>query len=536
MYRKALKPTLVATSILIVGIVFLHDMCSYAQQDGNGAQRKRGDITFGAEEPPIKESAPEIEAFSNVFVKVADAVVPSVVSVIPTKVDTVLFYRNPFYRFFDGEEGQGQGNNPFDFFFGPPQQGQGEAPVQKRERRQQGLGSGVIVSKEGYILTNYHVIAGATEIEVRLDDGRTFDAEITGSDSLSDVAVVKITDDIPKDLPVAYLGDSDELKAGNWVVAIGNPFSLTSTVTSGIVSALGRQIGDLTMYQNFIQTDAAINPGNSGGALVNIQGELVGINTIIYSQTGGFMGIGFAIPINMAQRVMEDLIFEGKVTRGWIGVTIQQVTPAVKQALGLETNNGVLISDVMENQPADKAGIRRGDVIVSINNSNVEGPNDLRNVVASIRPGTTVPVELIREGKRMKVDLTVAERTPQVINQDKPEQQPGDSPQPERGEVDTKTGIAVTNITPQNRRQYNLPQNITGAIITKIDPKAIDTRAGLRPGDVIKQAKVKGSNTQKIESAQDFRQFANTLKPGQSVLLLVERNRNTFYVAFDVGE
>ncbi|MCP4711199.1 MAG: trypsin-like serine protease, partial [Planctomycetes bacterium] len=259
------------------------------------------------------------------------------------------------------------GGSPFDEFFGNPRrrQQQPQQPQKRQEeRRTSGVGSGVIVSKDGYILTNYHVVGEADEITIETYDEREFEAEIIGVDSLSDVAVIKIKEKV-NDLPVAYLGDSKNLRPGDWVMAVGNPFNLSSTVTTGIVSALGRQTAGITMYQNFIQTDAAINPGNSGGALVNIEGELIGINTMIFTRSGGYMGIGFAIPINMAKTIMEQLIYKGQVSRGWLGVQIGDIDHNMKDALGLKNRKGVLINDVFDGQPAKKAGIKIGDVILS---------------------------------------------------------------------------------------------------------------------------------------------------------------------------
>lgn len=288
----------------------------------------------GNSQTPVPASPPAVSGpiakaigsdnFKTIFADIAAKITPSVVSVILTKIDTVAYSQNPFYNFFNDSSM----DNPFQFFFGAPQQqpqnkrGPG---VEKREFRQQGLGSGVIVSEDGYILTNYHVVSGASEIQVKLSDDRAYEAKIVGTDSLSDVAVIKIKEKVHH-LPVAELGDASQLRPGDWVLAIGNPFSLTSTVTLGIVSALGREVGNPNLYQNYIQTDAAINPGNSGGALVNIDGKVIGINAMIYTQTGGFMGIGFAIPINMAQKVMDDIIHKGKVTRGWMAFLFRTST------------------------------------------------------------------------------------------------------------------------------------------------------------------------------------------------------------------
>ncbi|MBD3243942.1 MAG: Do family serine endopeptidase [Chitinivibrionales bacterium] len=488
-------------------------------QEQDTARPERGSVEFGAEGLPVEWDEQDIAPFRDVYVRIAEAVIPSVVSIIPTRIDTVLFFRNPFYRFF--------GENFPDFFFGP----EDGPPVERRERRVQGLGSGVIVSEQGYILTNYHVVQGARDIEVRLANDRVFQARIVGTDSLSDVAVIKIQGEIPDDLPVAYLGDSDTIRAGDWVAAVGNPFSLTSTVTSGIISALGREIGDMTLYQNFIQTDAAINPGNSGGPLVDIRGAVIGINTLIFSQTGGFMGIGFAIPINMARRVMADLIYEGRVVRGWIGVTIQELTPEARRALGIEARQGALVADVVAGQPAARAGVEAGDVIVAIADQEITDVNALRNIVASLRPGEQVPVTIVRDGERRQLTIEIAERTREAVEETQRREQ---APRPERGSVRNALGIGVEPLTSSLRRQLNLPRGVTGVVVREISPKITDARAKLRPGDVITRATAEGMDWMNIESERDFEQFVDRLEPEMSVLLQVRRGDTTFFLPFDV--
>jgi serine protease Do len=470
-----------------------------------------------------------LQGFATVFADVAEKVVPTVVSVIPTKIDTVVFTNNPFYQFFN--DPFFGGGNPFeDFFGGPPQrrgpQGRHQEP-QRQERRSQGLGSGVIVSRDGYILTNYHVVAGADEIEIKTADGRGFDAFVVGADSLSDVAVVKIKENV-SNLPVAYLGDSDLLRPGDWAVAIGNPFSLTSSVTMGIISAIGRSTpnpaGGAAQYQNYIQTDAAINPGNSGGALVNIKGELVGINTMIYTQTGGNMGIGFAVPINMARRIMEDLIFEGKVNRGWLGVSIQELDRATREAFGLPAETkGVLIGDVFKGQPADKAGIKRGDVVQSIDGKPTENANALRNLVAAIYPGKTVPVALLRNGKRLTVQIKVASRD----ESEGAAQGGAQSAQPQ--ENGRFMGMTVDAVTPEQRERLNLPQSVKGVAVTRVEPGSQAAQEGLRAGDIIMEI-----NRKAMTSVKDFSTHTAGFKAGDSVLLLVYRSGSTFYMAVKV--
>lgn len=501
-------PTKFAAALFLVLIILNTNDCTYGRS--NDIRPKKGSVAIGAKTRPITIDTVKIEAFRDIFVRVAQSVVPSVVAVIPTKVDS-------------------QSSSP-----GPmPNSYENSSSSSDHNRRVQALGSGVIVTSSGYILTNYHVISGAEEIDISLSDGRIFKAAVAGTDSLSDVAVLKIKGKIPSDLPVAYLGNSDHLKPGDWVAAIGNPFSLRSTITQGIISALEREIGEVAMYQNFIQTDAAINPGNSGGALVNIYGEVIGINSLIYSQDGGFMGIGFAIPINMAKRVMEDLIYEGRVVRGWIGLSIQELTNETSRALGIQNVNGVLVSNVYENQPASLAGIKRGDIIISLNNQTVKNGNDLRNIVAAIKPGTSVPVTVIRQGKRLDLELTVIERTPEALQNTNTAQASPNYGQPRHDGTRTNVGIAITDLNEEIRGQYKIPVDETGVVVTNIDPILGDARAKLLPGDLITQIKVQDRKPRHIPNVQSFIDIAQNLSIGQSVLLLVKRSNTSFYVPFE---
>ena len=466
--------------------------------------------------------------FKTIFADIAAKITPSVVSVILTKIDTVTYAQNPFYNFFNDSSM----DNPFQFFFGTPQQrpNQRGPGVEKREYRQQGLGSGVIVSEDGYILTNYHVVSGASEIKVKLSNDRTFEAKVVGTDSLSDVAVIRIKEKV-NHLPVAELGDASQLRPGDWALAIGNPFSLTSTVTLGIISALGREVGNPNLYQNYIQTDAAINPGNSGGALVNIDGKVIGINTMIYTETGGFMGIGFAIPINMAQKVMNDIIHSGKVTRGWIGVSIQNINDATREALGLKDLKGVLVADVYKGQPADDAGIRRGDVILSIGGKDVNNANQLRNSVADLAPGKTVPVVIIRNGREQTLSVKPRERNEKEIaalgsgSTGKGENAPA-------VEKEKRLGFSVANLTDELRKKFGIRENVHGVVIEHVDQMLPDARAGLREGDVIDQVKAKNSDFQTVATVKDFDAVVKHLKSGDSIMLLVTRGGATFYIAF----
>jgi serine protease Do len=524
--RARLKPvipiSIAVTALLALGLI-IQNSCSFAESK----RPDKGSITFGAEKKPDVKLG-QFEAFKTVIADIADKVVPTVVSVIPTKIDTVTFSSNPFYQFF----GDPFGGGAEDFFGQPQPQQRGRRPspppVEKREYRQQGLGSGVIVSKDGYILTNYHVVAGANEIEVKTTDKKSYQAEVVGCDSLADVAVIKIKEKV-NNLPVAFLGNSDKLRPGDWAIAVGNPFSLTSSVTLGIVSALKRAAGQGgDNYQNFIQTDAAINPGNSGGALVNIEGELIGINTMIYTQSGGYMGIGFAIPINMAKQIMEDLIYGGKVNRGWLGVMIQDLDQSTREAMNVNENTkGVLIGDVFKGQPADKAGIKRGDIVTSVNGLAVETSNELRNAVAAIHPGEKVPVDLLRNGKKLSVSVILTERDTKKAHPSSSfsEDQPG----ADQSDISEKLGMKVAPLSPQIYDDLGLDPNIKGVVVTEVKPSSLAAGQGIQPNDIILEV-----NRQVIQSVKDFKQATKSLKDGDSILLLVLRDGNTFFRAFKI--
>ncbi len=511
----------ISISILLILIASALVIYSYSHQSST-ERPKPGSVSFGpTEELTQIRTPPSFESFKTLFADIAENVVPTVVQVIPTKIDTVIFSNNPFYQFF---------GDPFGFneFFGKPKHPQHRPPVEKRQYKQQGLGSGVIVSKDGYVLTNYHVVNGADEIEIKTSDNRSFQAQIIGVDSLSDVAVIKIKENVDN-LPVAYLGDSDKLRPGDWAVAIGNPYSLASSVTLGIVSALGRTASnDFNTYQNFIQTDAAINPGNSGGALVNIKGELVGINTMIYTQSGGYMGIGFAIPINMARRIMEDLIYEGKVNRGWLGISIQDIDPATREAFNLSTEiKGVLIGDVFKGQPAEKAGLKRGDIITSVNNKQILNSNQLRNLIASIRPGEKASIEIIRKQKRIVLNVSVSSYDHKSYHSSKKYEQ--STPENKKEDITIRLGIKAANITPDIRNTLNVNPAVKGVIIIDVNPDSQAAEEGIRPNDIILEI-----NRKPVFSTDDFKSCLSKVKSGHSVLFLLQRDNNTFYKAFKV--
>lgn len=442
------------------------------------------------------------------FVPVVKAVTPAVVNISTTRViktqggdQAAPFMDDPFFRQFFGEE----------FFrrFQIP-----------RERRENSLGSGVIVSPDGYIVTNNHVIAKADEIKVLLSDKRQFTGKVVGTDPKTDIAVVKIS---AKDLPRVPWGDSDKLEVGEYVLAIGNPFALNSTVTMGIVSAVGRANVGIADYEDFIQTDAAINPGNSGGALVNSRGQLVGINTAIFSRSGGYMGIGFAVPANMVHTVMESLIKTGKVTRGWLGVSIQEVTQDLAKQFGLGESTGALVSEVLSDSPAAAAGLKSGDVIVRFDGKRIDNPAILRNIVAETHVGSTVKVEVWRDKKQRAFSVKIAEQ-PKEIAQAAPEESMEGSGQTS-GET-ALSGLEAHNVTAEIARQLNLPATTTGVVITGVDPDSPASAAGLQPGDVILEV-----NHKQVQSVADLKRINSKLSKSEGILLLVNRRGGKLFIA-----
>lgn len=369
----------------------------------------------------------------------------------------------------------------FEEWFSPP----GRAPRLDVPLRR-GIASGVIVNEDGYILTNDHVVDGAEEVRVSLSDGRRFTAKVIGRDPQTDLAVLKVE---ASKLPALELADSDRVQVGDVVLAIGNPFGIGQTVTAGIVSALGRTTLGLD-YEDLIQTDAAINPGNSGGALVDGEGRLIGINTAILSRTGGYQGIGFAIPSNLARFVMEQLIPTGKVTRGYLGVIVQELTPALAEQFKVKEPKGVLLSDVTANSPADKAGLKAGDVIVEFDGKAVTDTRQFKLQVARVQPGTTVPVKILRDGQAKNLQVKVGQL---------PSQPPrAAAPQPEPSDTETLKGVGVTDLDARTRRQFGIPPHIQGALVVEVDPSSASAKAGLKPGDVILEI-----NRQRVHSAQD---------------------------------
>lgn len=441
---------------------------------------------------------------SNIFVEVAKNQNPAVVHV-SQKVKKMKMRDGS-----NGRRGMPRGRdrhggqfNPFGNPFpqerrGPPQRG--------------GMGSGFLIEENGYILTNHHVIEGSDEITVRLQDDKEYEAKIIGSDPKTDIALLKIEskNGDPKTFPYLKMGNSDGLQVGEWVMAIGNPFGLDHTVTVGVVSAKGRNIG-AGPYDEFIQTDASINPGNSGGPLLNIDGEVIGINTAIISgNTGGNVGIGFATPINVARKILDDLKENGTVTRGWLGVMVQEITPELASTFGLKDNDGALVGNVVPNSPAFHGGIKRGDVIVKFDNSDVKEMAKLPKLVAGTNPGSTVPVEVIRDGKNKKLDIKIDVLEEEGIK---------------TASLGNTLGVQPQDISPELAERFNLGE-MTGVLVSDVDPESPAGRSGIRRGDVILEI-----NRKPVKNMRDY--FALTGKKGaaDTLLMLVKRGKTSIYIA-----
>ncbi len=440
-----------------------------------------------------------IQNTSKAFTTIAQKAMPGVVFINVEKTIETGQSVSPF-----------EFNNPFDLFnddFFNRFFGYRYPQMQPRKYKQMGMGSGFIISHDGYILTNHHVVGDADKITVRLKGGQEYEAKIIGSDSSSDVALIKIEDN--KNLPVLPLGDSDSLEVGEWVMAIGNPFGLDHTLTVGVVSAKGRTTVGISDYEDFIQTDAAINPGNSGGPLINLNGEVIGINSAIFSRSGGYMGIGFAIPINMVKAIKEQLIEHGEVKRGYLGVYLQDLTNELRESFQLENTEGVLVSDVTEDSPAEETGIKHGDVIVEYMDRKVQNSGQLKNMVGLTPPGTKAKIVIVRDGKRKvviaKLDSIENARFADVSQTD----------------IMKKLGFSVQNLTEELARQFGY-QETWGVIVSQVDPGTPAQFSGLKPGVLILEV-----NRKEVRNVQDF---LRAIKGSKRVLLLVREGQYTRYL------
>jgi serine protease Do len=454
-----------------------------------------------------QETTPMQSGVITTFAPIVEKVAPSVVTVFTTQTLSRTLAPFPF------------SDDALRQFFG------GQLPQRQGKQTLQGLGSGVIVSADGYILTANHVVSGAEEIMIGLGtELRKYKAKKVGTDPGTDVALLKIDEE---NLPAITFANSDKARAGDIVLAVGNPFGLRQTVTMGIISAIGRGGVGIVDYENFIQTDAAINMGNSGGALVDIKGQLLGINTAIFSRTGGNQGIGFAVPANLAREVMQSLREKGRVVRGYIGASVQPLTPELAEAMKLKGQpTGALVGEVVPNSPSQKAGIKTGDVITAVNGKRVSDARELRLMIGTMSPGTKAQIQVNREGQTKMFDVQLAEMPAGVTVEGGPEASPEESAQPEKATV--FGGVAVADINDDIRTALNLPKDVQGAVIAEVDADSPAGKAGLREGDVIQDV-----NKQPIKNAKDLVAASKKLKVNEKILLRVYSQGRSGYIALE---
>ncbi len=478
---------LLITGMVLGGLFISNWDASIVEQDENRS------IT-----PVVAADQRSMQEFSETFATIAERVKPSVVLITSKRAvaQTQQRFRNPFEEFFGG---------------GPP--------GNQRPRPFQGLGSGVIVSKDGYIVTNNHVVENAEKLTVQLSDERETEAEIVGLDPRTDLAVIKIDFD---NLPVLAFGDSDKLRVGEWVLAVGNPFGLNHTVTAGIVSAKGRgRVLEPNSYENFIQTDAAINPGNSGGALVDLEGNLMGINTAISTRTGGYQGVGFAVPANMARDIMTRLVEDGRVSRGYLGVEIADLDEIVAESMGLDSKAGALISNIVDDGPAIDSDLQVEDVIVAVDGEDVEDVDDLRKRIADIAPGTEIEIEVVREGSPVTIALELGELPDgdptRVASTSEPRRSPA-----------TNLGIDVMDVTREWSRFYEAG---SGVVITQVRAGSVAEDKRLQRGDLIREV-----NGESVSSVQEFLGIVREFEPGQAIRFRIQRGNAQFLIGLRIPE
>ncbi|MFT5702017.1 MAG: serine protease Do [Desulforhopalus sp.] len=446
-----------------------------------------------------------LDRSSKAFVNVVKKATPAVVHIKVEKTTK---------RNYQGQQGvEEMFNHPFfEQFFGPQFRQQQQQQPKQQEYTQRGQGSGFIINKKGFILTNNHVVEGADSIRVTLSDKREFTGTVVGTDPQSDVALIKIDDAV--NLPVLPLGDSSKLEVAEWVIAIGNPFGLSQTVTVGVVSATGRSSIGINEYENFIQTDAAINPGNSGGPLINSRGEAVGINTALFSKTGGYMGIGFAIPINMAKSIEKQLQEQGKVTRGWLGVVIQNVDKDLAESFGLKQAGGILVSEVQQDSPASAAGIKRGDVIIELDGKILKDVSDLRNQVALLSPQSKAVFLVIRDKREKKIQVTIGE-------------QPSDFAQ-HTSTKDVKSlkeyGLTLQELTKELAERFDYEVN-SGLIVSNVERGSSAAKAGMKPGQLVEEV-----NRVPVQNLDDLAKVLSESSESDKILLRVRSGSYASYI------
>jgi serine protease Do len=467
-----------------------------------------------------QSSAKAAKELSGAFSAASKTAMPAVVSIKvekavetgPMTFGTPFGYNDPFGLF---------GDEFLRKFFGnrlPPQQQQQQQQQAPQKYYEHGQGSGFIISKDGYILTNNHVVGNVDKITVELQDGRKFEnAKLIGTDPDTEVALIKIDGD---NFPVLPMGDSDKIEIGDWVIAIGNPFGLNETVTVGVISAVGRSNVHIAAYEDFIQTDAAINPGNSGGPLIDLDGQVIGINTAIFSQSGGYMGIGFAIPINMARNIEQQLKNNGKVTRGYLGIYGQDITPEMAKLLQLKSNQGVIVASIEKDSPADKAGLKSHDVLLEMSGKKIESYDSFRNEVAMLKPDSQITFLVSRDGKTTEITVTLAERPTEVAqgNQPKVQQQSQEA-----------LGIEVQSLTKDLAERFGYALG-EGVIVTRVAPGSPAANAGIQLGDLIQSV-----NRKSVSSADEFEKAVNRTKDNK-VLLLIKRGEYSQFVIVQFGE
>lgn len=497
MYRLKHSPSLIVALITIGVVIGIVLTTSFNLDSKSVASNMDGKIYTEAND---QSSSTNVQNFNpnKMFVPIVEKVRPSIVSIYTTKIIKVP--ANPFFFFFK-DFPQDFGNIP-----------QHREQMPQSELKEKGLGSGIIISKDGYILTNNHVVEDMDELRVKLIDNSEYTAKVVGTDPSTDIALIKID---AKNLPVAVLGNSDNLKIGEWVLAIGNPLELTSTVTAGIVSALHRNINilrrnNVSSIENFIQTDAAINPGNSGGALVNLKGEVIGVNSAIATSTNYYMGYGFAVPINIAKAVVDDIIKYGKVRRGYLGVYIQDVTPVTAKGVKLDKPRGVFVTSVIKGGAADKAGIKEGDVILKVNGKEVNSVNELQAKIGVLNPGDKVVLTIWRDGKEKTITATLKGRNGEENTSKK-----------ESKEINKKApdlGMKLRDLTDEQKNQLDIDG---GALVTKVEDFSAASEARIAPGDVIIEVEGK-----KVKSVSDFYKKIEKFKPGDVIKIKLRTMQN----------